>query len=100
MLVLLVAVAHRLLTSPAPTPPCIFSRVDAVSLTDIPFSFAYILPVQRFGSAITREQTRVPKKVFAVMGALDGLCGIMQIFASTYLGGSLIILLTQARVYL
>lgn len=39
----------------------------------------------------------MPKKVFAVMGTLDALSGIMQIFASTYLGGSLIILLTQAR---
>lgn len=63
---------------------------------DIPFSFAYILPMQWFGSSITPEQRSIPKKVFAVMGALDGLSGIMQIFASTYLGGSLIILLTQA----
>lgn len=67
------------------------------SRADIPFSFAYILPMQRYGSSITVEQTSVPKKVFAVMGALDGLSGIMQIFASTYLGGSLIILLTQVR---
>lgn len=51
----------------------------------------------RYGNAITPEQTSVPKRVFAVMGALDGLSGIMQIFASTYLGGSLIILLTQVR---
>eukprot|EP00752_Nemacystus_decipiens_P011032 g9801.t1 len=64
----------------------------------IPFSFAYILPMMRYGTAITPEQTSVPKKVFAVMGALDGLSGIMQIFASTYLGGSLIILLTQAAI--
>lgn len=64
---------------------------------DIPVSFAYIIPMMRYGNAITPEQTSVPKKVFAVMGALDGLSGIMQIFASTYLGGSLIILLTQVR---
>lgn len=63
--------------------------------TDIPFSFAYIIPMVRYGSSITPEQTRVPKKVFAVMGALDALSGIMQIFASTYLGGSLLILLAQ-----
>lgn len=49
----------------------------------------------RYGSSITPEQTRVPKKVFAIMGALDALSGIMQIFASTYLGGSLLILLAQ-----
>ena len=51
----------------------------------------------RYGNAITPEQTSVPKKVFAVMGALDGLSGVMQIFASTYLGGALIILLSQVR---
>lgn len=51
--------------------------------------------MQRYGSSITPEQRSVPKKVFAVMGTLDGLSGIMQVFASTYLGGSLIILLTQ-----
>ncbi|CAM9563005.1 unnamed protein product, partial [Hapterophycus canaliculatus] len=64
----------------------------------IPASFAYIIPMLRYGNAITPEQTGVPKKVFAVMGALDGLSGIMQIFASTYLGGSLIILLSQAAI--
>ncbi|CAM9327453.1 unnamed protein product [Scytosiphon promiscuus] len=64
----------------------------------IPTSFAYIIPMLRYGNAITPEQTSVPKKVFAVMGALDGLSGIMQIFASTYLGGSLIILLSQAAI--
>lgn len=53
--------------------------------------------MMRYGTAITPEQTSVPKRVFAVMGALDGLSGIMQIFASTYLGGSLIILLTQVH---
>jgi CRT-like, chloroquine-resistance transporter-like len=39
----------------------------------IPLSFAYILPMVRYGSAITLEQRRVPKRVFAVMGALDGV---------------------------
>lgn len=63
----------------------------------IPFSFAYIIPMLRYGNAITPEQTSVPKRFFAVMGALDGLSGIMQIFASTYLGGSLIILLSQVE---
>ena len=63
----------------------------------IPFSFAYIIPMLRYGNSITPEQTSIPKRVFAVMGALDGLSGIMQIFASTYLGGSLIILLTQVK---
>lgn len=73
----------------------LFVSIRRAPFADIPFSFAYIIPMKRYGSAITPEQTKVPKKVFAVMGALDGLCGIMQIFASTYLGGSLIILLSQ-----
>ena len=54
-------------------------------------------PLLRCGNAITIEQTSFPKKVFAAMGALDGLCMVMQIFASTYLGGALIILLSQVR---
>ena len=37
-------------------------------------------------------------QVFAIMGALDGVSGIMQMFASTYLGGSLLILLTQSAI--
>jgi CRT-like, chloroquine-resistance transporter-like len=64
----------------------------------IPFSFAYIIPMARCGSAITPDQRRVPKRVFAIMGALDGFSGIMQIFAATYLTGPLVILLTQAAI--
>ncbi|KAG5179711.1 hypothetical protein JKP88DRAFT_183161 [Tribonema minus] len=64
----------------------------------IPFSFAYIVPMVRCGSAITPDQLRVPKRVFAVMGALDGVSGIMQIFAATYLSGPLVILLTQSAI--
>lgn len=47
---------------------------------------------------IPKDQLEMSKRPFAVMGALDALAGIMQIFAATYLPGSLIILLSQAAI--
>ncbi|KAF1794197.1 Chloroquine-resistance transporter-like [Phytophthora cactorum] len=64
----------------------------------IPISFAYILPMIQYGSAITWDQRSIPKRKFAVMGGLDSIAGILQVFAATYLGGSLIILLGQAAI--
>ncbi|OQR94876.1 Drug/Metabolite Transporter (DMT) Superfamily [Thraustotheca clavata] len=64
----------------------------------IPLSFAYIIPMIKYGNAITWDQQNIPKKKFAVMGALDSVAGILQIFAATYLGGSLLILLGQAAI--
>jgi hypothetical protein len=52
----------------------------------------------KYGSAITPEQRSIPKRTFAVMGGLDATAGILQVFAATYLGGSLIILLGQAAI--
>jgi hypothetical protein len=52
----------------------------------------------KYGSAITWEQRSIPKRKFAVMGGLDSIAGILQVFAATYLGGSLIILLGQAAI--
>lgn len=52
----------------------------------------------KYGSAITWDQRSIPKRKFAVMGGLDSISGIMQVFAATYLGGSLIILLGQAAI--
>lgn len=42
----------------------------------IPASFAYILPMIKWGSLITPEQRAVPTRDFAVMGFLDCLAGI------------------------
>jgi drug/metabolite transporter (DMT)-like permease len=64
----------------------------------IPASFAYVLPMIKWGTRITPEQRAVPMKDFAVMGLLDSLAGIMQIFASTYLDGTLLILLQQSAI--
>lgn len=52
----------------------------------------------RYGKAITQEQQSISKGKFAVMGGLDSIAGIMQVFATTYLGGSLLILLSQAAI--
>jgi len=67
----------------------------------IPLSFAYIVPVAKFGlfnNAITSDQLSLPMKPFAVMGGLDCLAGIMQTFAAVHLPGPLLILLPQAAI--
>jgi len=53
----------------------------------------------RWGKAITPEQRAIPQYKFAVMGALDGVAGIMQSFAVNYIpNGGLIILLFQSAI--
>lgn len=67
----------------------------------IPICFAYIIPVARYGwfnNAITAEHISLPRKPFAVMGFLDCLATSMQIFASVYLPGPLLVLLPQAVI--
>lgn len=65
----------------------------------IPLSFAYIWPMIYFGTLITPEQRAIPQYKFMVMGALDGIAGIMQTFAVTYLAnGGLITLLMQSAI--
>lgn len=63
----------------------------------IPVCFAYIIPMARKG-LIPRDQLQMPRRPFAVMGGLDALAGIMQIFSATYLSGPLVILLVQAAI--
>lgn len=63
----------------------------------VPCCFAYIIPAARKGW-IPKEQLEMPKKPFAVMGGLDAMAGIMQVFSATYLPGPLIILLSQAAI--
>lgn len=65
----------------------------------IPLSFAYIIPMIKFGTAITPEQRAIRQWDFFVMGALDGVAGLMQSFCSTYIiSGSLLILLQQSAI--
>jgi len=63
----------------------------------VPVCFAYIIPMAKLGY-IPKEQLEMPKKPFAIMGALDAAAGIMSIFAVTYLPGPLIILLQQSAI--
>eukprot|EP01038_Epipyxis_sp_PR26KG_P015628 gene15628-21124_t len=63
----------------------------------VPVCFSYIIPMAHYGY-IPKEQLQLPKKNFAVMGGLDAMAGIMQIFGATYLPGPLIILLLQAAI--
>lgn len=46
-----------------------------VTFIYVPLSFAYIIPVIIWGSAITKEQRAIPWYKFGVMGALDGIAG-------------------------
>jgi hypothetical protein len=48
---------------------------------------------------IPKEQLNLPYKPFAVMGGLDAIAGIMQVFAATYLPGPLIILLVSLSIF-
>jgi hypothetical protein len=65
----------------------------------IPTSFAYIIPMQYFGSAITKEQTDIPKYKFGVMGTLDCLSSIMAMFAVNYIANaSTIVLIQQSAI--
>jgi len=63
----------------------------------IPLSFIYVIPMRRRG-VIGDDQWNMPKKPFAVMGFLDSIPGILQVFAATYLPGTLLILLLQSAI--
>jgi hypothetical protein len=88
-------VFNKLMTIPMYNYPNFLNLLT--SFVYIPVCFAYIIPMQYFGK-IPQEQLDVPKKNFAIMGALDAIAGIMQIFGATYLPGPLIILLLQAAI--
>lgn len=88
-------VFNKLMTIPMYNYPNFLNLLT--SFVYVPVCFAYIIPMSYYGH-IPKEQFEVPKKTFAVMGALDALAGIMQIFGATYLPGPLIILLLQAAI--
>jgi len=88
-------VFNKLMTIPMYNYPNFLNLLT--SFVYIPVCFAYIIPMAQNGY-IPPEQFEVPKKTFAIMGALDALASIMQIFGATYLPGPLIILLLQAAI--
>eukprot|EP01041_Mallomonas_annulata_P000990 gene990-1938_t len=61
----------------------------------IPICFAYIIPVQMFTKIITKDQMEIPKMKFGVMGLLDSIAGIMQVFAVNYISNAPMIVLVQ-----
>jgi len=65
----------------------------------VPASFVYIWPMLRWGTAITAEQRAIPQRVWCVIGLLDAVSGIMQVFATTYIyNKALLPLLSQAAI--
>ena len=65
----------------------------------IPVSFAYIIPMIKYGDQITEQQQNFPKSKFAVMGFLDSIAGLMQSLAVTYIqNGSLVQILSQSAI--
>lgn len=88
-------VFNKLMTIPMHNYPNFLNLLT--SFVYIPVCFAYIIPMARYGY-IPEEQFQVPKRTFAIMGALDAMAGLLQIFGSTYLPGPLIILLLQAAI--
>ncbi len=88
-------VFNKLMTIPMYNYPNFLNLLT--SFVYIPVCFSYIIPMAKYGY-IPQEQFEVPKKSFAIMGALDALASIMQIFGATYLPGPLIILLLQAAI--
>lgn len=88
-------VFNKLMTIPMYNYPNFLNLLT--SFVYIPVCFSYIIPMSAYGY-IPQEQFEVPKKSFAIMGGLDALASIMQIFGSTYLPGPMIILLLQAAI--
>ncbi|KAG8457574.1 hypothetical protein KFE25_003728 [Diacronema lutheri] len=68
------------------------------SFTYVPTSFAYIIPMAAAGR-FTQRELQIPQLVFATIGALDALAGLMQLLATTFIpSGSLLILLQQSSI--
>ena len=65
----------------------------------VPLSYAYVFPVARLApNRITPAHRRLPCAPFATMGALDALAATMQVFATTFLPGALVVLLLQFAI--
>jgi len=67
----------------------------------IPIAFIYIFPVSTFGwfqRSIRPCHWKMSKRPFLIMGALDALSSAMQVLCSTYLPGTLLVLLPQAAI--
>ena len=66
----------------------------------IPISFAYVIPMAYYRpDVITPEQLEIPKYKFAIMGSLDSIAAIMNMFATTFISNAaLIVLISQSAI--
>lgn len=83
----------RLMTYPMHNYPS-FVNLLSVGMY-VPMCFIYILPMMRYGAAITKDQLDIPKIKFAIMGGYDSMAGIMQTFAVNYISNAGTIVLVQ-----
>lgn len=65
----------------------------------IPVSCAYVLPMLKWGSAITPEQRAIPWSLWIKIGILDAMAGIMQVLTINIINnGTLVVLLSQTAI--
>ena len=89
----------------------IFGKLSAIPMYNYPnffniwicilfvvLCYTYIAPAVYLFNAIPREQFKLSKRPFAVMGILDCLGGLMTSFSAVYLPGPLLVLLRQAAI--
>jgi len=78
------------------------SWIQYANLLYILMSFAYIIPVSLFGwfesSIPMSHMTNLSKKPFFIMGCLDAIGAAMQVLATVYLPGTLLVLIPQAAI--
>lgn len=81
---------------------CFLLSPQYANLLYILMSFAYIIPVTTFGwfnhSIPYSHLTNLSKKPFFIMGCLDAIGAAMQVLATVYLPGTLLVLIPQAAI--
>jgi len=66
----------------------------------IPVSFAYVIPMAYYRpDIITEDQLAIPKYKFGIMGTLDSIASVMNMFATTFItNAALIVLISQSAI--
>lgn len=65
---------------------------------DIFLEFQVIKCSNSMRCAYLADLFKIPKKTFLIMGVLDSVSGIMQMYGATYISGPMIVLLLQAAI--
>ena len=70
------------------------------TLVYIPLSFAYVYPMWFYRpDIITEEQCNIPKYKFGIMGSLDSIAAVMNMFATTFItNAGIIVLISQSAI--